>query len=203
MNTALIVETRPLPNLKEIIDRHFKYLSKEWHLHFCGSIYNQKTVKELFPDCIFQCLYFPESIGSEYNSLLTKIGFWQSIPDENILIFQHDSGILRTGIEDFFEYDFIGAPLYHIPFPHMNGGFSLRHKSAMIKCIEDSPYRGGMNEDMYFCEQLVKLGGKLPTKEVAQSFSVETIFGLKSIGYHAINKWHTPEKCNQIINQYK
>lgn len=140
-----------------------------------------------------------------YNNVVASVEFWEELPFDKVLIFQHDSGLLRTGIEEFFEYDFIGAPLKHIPFPTMNGGFSLRSKEAMIKCINETQYDYEVhgNEDIYFCDQLKKLGGKLPTQEVASKFSVETIYGLGSLGYHAIEKWHTEEQCNIILNQYE
>lgn len=142
--------------------------------------------------------------ANDYNELLTRIDFWKGMPYDVVLIFQHDSGLLRKGIEEFLEYDFIGAPLYHIDFPSMNGGLSIRSRKAMIKCIEHKPYHHiNGNEDIYFCQTLKEIGGDLPTKEVAQKFSVETIFGLGSLGYHAIGKWHSEEKVNQILNQYK
>jgi hypothetical protein len=137
--------------------------------------------------------------------LLTSTDFWQSLPFDKVLIFQHDSGLLRKGIEQFLEYDFIGAPLYHIDFPAMNGGLSLRSKSAMLECIMQLPWNPSLgNEDIYFCNLLKRIpGSKLPTKEIAQSFSVETIYGLGSLGYHAVEKWHSKEIVNKIKTQYE
>jgi len=137
----------------------------------------------------------------EYNKRLVSLDYWNQFTEENILIIQHDSAILRTGIEDYFEYDFIGAPIKWIDFPAMNGGFSLRRKSAMIKVINSVPYVGG-NEDMYFCNGLKILGMNLPSKLVAQTFSCETIFNLGSLGIHAIEKYLTNEQINQIKTQY-
>lgn len=142
---------------------------------------------------------------SDYNKLLTSVEFWEKFAEEKVLIIQHDSGILREGIEEYLQYDFIGAPIKHIDFPCMNGGLSLRSTEAMIRCIKDTPYNSAIhgNEDIYFCKQLQKLGGNLPTKEVAQSFSVETIYGLGSLGYHAMDKYLTKQQCETILNQYK
>lgn len=178
---AVIVETRQIQNLDEIIDNHVRFLPKEWGL---------MVIKDVVVNSL-----------SEYNRLLTSKAFWNRIQFDKILIFQSDSRLLRTGIDEFLEYDFIGAPLYHVPFPAMNGGLSLRSKKSMIEVIEKYPYYGG-NEDMYFCNGLRHIRGKLPTKEMAQKFSVETIFGYGSLGVHAIEKWHTPEQCELILNQY-
>ena len=181
---AVIIDSRELP--EGTIERHTKFLPEVGVIH--------------------GALYFENSIEG-YNKTLTSLLFWESMEKEfeNVLIFQHDSGLLRTGIEEFYEYDFIGAPLYHIDFPCMNGGLSLRSPKAMIACIKDMPfdqYKHG-NEDIYFCKQLQKLGFNLPTKEVAQKFSVETVYGLGSLGYHAMDKYLTPQQCETIKNQYK
>lgn len=136
-----------------------------------------------------------------YNRRLTSLDFWNQFEEENVLIIQHDSAILRTGIEDYYQYDFIGAPIKHINFPAMNGGFSLRHKSAMINVIKNYHYNGLDNEDMYFCNGLKQLNGKFPTLEVAKSFSCETIFNIGSLGFHAIDKYLTVEQINQIKTQ--
>jgi len=148
--------------------------------------------------------YFENRLSSinEYNKRLTSLEFWNQFEEENVLIIQHDSGILRKGIEDYFNYDFIGAPIKWINFPAMNGGFSLRKKSAMIEVISKIKYRNE-NEDLYFCNGLKQLNGNLPTFEVAQSFSCETMFNTGSLGYHAIEKYLTNEQINQIKTQYE
>lgn len=162
-----------------------------WHRH-----------REFLPDDVKGIAKINLNSIDEYNKYLCSKQFWESIKTEYVFIIQHDSAILRTGIEEFLGYDFIGAPIKHIPFPAMNGGFSLRKKTAMLRVIENIPYTGG-NEDMYFCNGLKQLGGNLPTFEVANKFSCETYFTLGTLGYHAIEKWLTPEQCEQIKNQYK
>lgn len=180
---AVIIENRF--SISNVIKRHEKFLPR---------------------NCKIKTFHFEHiKTASDYNNQLTNLKFWEECPYDKVLIFQHDSGLLRTGIEEFYEYDFIGAALHHIDFPCMNGGLSLRSPKAMIACIKDMPfdqYKHG-NEDIYFCKQLQKLGFNLPTKEVAQKFSVETIYGLGSLGYHAISKYLTPQQCETILNQYK
>lgn len=179
---ALIIENRF--DVSKIMSDHKKFLPDNWEvMHFEDHVI--KTEKD-------------------YNELLTSYDFWRSVQFDKVLIFQHDSGLLRKGIEEFLDYDFIGAPLYHIDFPCMNGGLSLRSVPAMIEACMQLPWNPSLgNEDIYFCKLLKRLPNiKLPTKEVAQSFSVETIFGLGSLGYHAIDKWHSKEIVNKIKTQY-
>lgn len=158
--------------------------------------------KQFLPEDSYLHLRTDINSIQEYNNLLCSIDFWRSIDSENVLIIQHDSNLLRTGIEQFYKYDYIGAPIAWIPFPAMNGGLSFRHKSAMIKCLKTFEYNGMANEDMYFCNALQMLKAKLPTKEIAQSFSCETIFNTGSLGYHAIEKYLNNEECTIIKNQY-
>ncbi len=60
-----------------------------------------------------------------------------------------------------------------------------------------------MHEDMYFSYGTRELGGKLPSVEEAKLFSVETMFSLGSLGYHAIEKHLPQHQCELIKNQYK
>lgn len=206
-NICAIVETRQIPNIRYIVENHV-YYSGFKPMVFHGSD-NSKYMKHELKGlgCSFELLPTTTMSAMEYNSLLTLKEFWELIPAEKILIFQHDSLLLRKGIDEFMQYDFIGAPIIHeqLGMPCMNGGLSLRSKSKMLDVIENIPYNPNIhgNEDIYFCRGIEKVGGKLPTKEVAQLFSVETIFGLQSFGVHAIYKWFTEEQCREILNQYK
>ena len=175
---VVLIENRY--DYKKIMDRHLKFLPKD-----SVPYYN----------------FFIDSIP-RYNRLLTSKDFWLKIEEENVLIIQHDSALLREGIEEFYEYDYIGASWNFEPYVG-NGGLSFRHKSAMIKVIENVPYNGVDNEDIYFSHGCKRLGLNIAPIEIADKFSVETKFRLGSMGYHAIEKWLTPEQCELIKNQYK
>lgn len=138
----------------------------------------------------------------EYNKLLTSVEFWNRFEEENILIIQHDSALLKKGIEEFYEWDYIGAP-WKFQQHGGNGGLSFRKKSAMIECINTLPYYDNINEDVYFSNALIILGKKLAPREVCEKFSCETIFKLGTLGYHAIEKYLPEHECNLIKNQYK
>jgi len=102
---------------------------------------------------------------NEYSELLISKDFWNSIPGDNVIIFQTDSYIARKFEKEYInkivQYPFVGAvyrivdnkmncqccPGYracnkNIISIHkernfsMNGGFSFRNKSAMVECIE-------------------------------------------------------------------
>lgn len=121
--TVALVENRF--NCNEIMSRHTKFLPDNIH---CGFSVDCKSVEE-------------------YNKLLTSRFFWDQFYTENILIIQHDSALLRTGIEEFYKWDYVGAP-WTFQQHGGNGGLSFRKKSAMIECIEKIPYNGIDNEDV-------------------------------------------------------
>lgn len=178
---ALIIDNRP--GLEPIIEAHEKYVPKDWDVLW---IKNEET-----------------TTAHEYNKLLTSKRLWRNLPDK-VLIFQADSALLKSGVEDFLEWDFIGAPIPRIGHPAMNGGLSIRNSKAMLKVINHiawSPQLG--NEDIYFCNALKQLGGKLPDYETARKFSVETEYGLGSCGCHAIEKYLSVVECKTIKTQYE
>lgn len=180
---AVIVETRPIPNLKEIIEGHTRFLPKHWGL----KVMNKVRVN---------------SIG-DYNRLLTSKDFWQRLPYDKVLIFQTDSMLLREGIEEFLEYDYVGAP-WKFQEHGGNGGLSLRSKTAMLKCIVKQPWKSSLGyEDVYFCNLLKGMTNlKLAPREVCEKFSCESIYAEGSLGYHAIQKYLTKEECDKIMTQY-
>lgn len=202
MNCAVIVETRLQSNLIEVICNHMKFLP-DWQLIVFGSEKNEAQIKLSFPNCIFVNIGMIDKFDShKYNRLLTDKDFWKLlIKFEKTLIFQYDSMILRGGVDEFLSYDFIGAPLYHIPFPAMNGGLSIRTTQKMLDICATVKYVESKhgNEDIFFCNQLVKMDGKFPSKETAMKFSVETIFYHKPFGIHAANKWMNESQMKIIL----
>lgn len=211
MFAAVIVETRPLPDLKDILDRHMKYLPKRTDLIIFHGKKNAIAVREAskkYHNCTFHNLLQDELSSSEYNSLLTSTYFWDKlITYERVLIFQSDSALLRKGIEDFMYWDYVGAPWSDPSHQHGgNGGLSLRNPKVMLDVIKTRPYNESIhgNEDYYFCD-LIKFRewiGKLAPREICSRFSCEAIYKLGTLGTHAIEKYLTLEQLNNIKTQY-
>jgi uncharacterized protein DUF5672 len=181
--SALIIENRPIPGLRDIIDAHEKFLPKGCEVYWVKN----------------------EVINSiqDYNRLLTSKRFWRAMPSEKVLIIQHDSMLLREGIEEFMEWDYVGAPWSFQTFGG-NGGLSLRDVKAMLKVIDNFTWQFHPegNEDVWFCNCMHQLGMNLAPRDVCSRFSVESIYQLGTLGYHAIDKWLTPSECDSIRRQY-
>lgn len=145
-------------------------------------------------------------LPSEYSELLASLDFWNLFSSEKILLFQEDSIIFRSNIQDFLDYDYIGAP-----WPLQtndtegrvgNGGFSLRTRQIMLTICENFPIKETEYsastlkymeeskltippEDVYFALNIEKHQlGRLPTAQVASYFSTESIKNLESFGGH-------------------
>lgn len=202
-NAAVIVETRKLPNLIEIIkENHMRFLP-DWEL----IVITTKENVEFFREGLKKNykIYFhleKDFTVNDYNQLLTSYDFWNNLAEFNrVLIFQHDSIILRKGIEEFMEYDYVGAP-WKFQQHGGNGGLSLRNPKSMLRTILYEPYKGLQidgNEDVYFSNHLI---GDLAPREVCSKFSCESIFEMNTFGYHAIDKYLPQYQCNLIKKQY-
>jgi len=194
---AVIVDTRRL-SLYQVITEHLFYLPKYTKLYIFSSEDNRHLQEML--NCEFHVVEINDIRG--YNKILKSKNFWNKIKEENILIFQEDSRLLREGIEDFYEYDYVGAAWDFYPFVG-NGGLSFRHKSAMLKVLEVCNPENDINEDVYFAWGCNVLKLNLAPVHVANKFSCETQFNLGTLGYHAIEKYLSLEQVNEIKKQYE
>lgn len=180
--SAIIIENRF--DASKIVEEHKRFLGDKWR------------VQQIFDPSV-------NSIES-YNRLLTNGAFWINFGCyDRVLIFQHDSALLRTGVEEFIEYDYVGAP-WKFQQHGGNGGLSLRNPTAMYACIKKQPWNPKLgNEDVYFSNLLKDMPEyKLAPRDVCSKFSCESIFQLGTLGYHAIDKYLTEEEVSQIKTQY-
>jgi len=79
----------------------------------------------------------------EYTRLMINPGFWNLLRCDRTLIFQSDTVFCRGSsakIKDFAAFPYIGGETPSLSIDgriHMNGGFSLRSRAAMLKCIDE------------------------------------------------------------------
>jgi hypothetical protein len=135
--------------------------------------------------------------------------FWEQMdPAKHMLLFQTDSILCANSgrqVEDFFEYDFVGAAHPYHP-DAFNGGLSLRNVTlsqqvVRMSSIADDVVNGtgfGLFEDVWFCDKMKDLGGRFPTRDRASEFAVDYIWAERSLGYHGINKNEQIERAEKI-----
>jgi hypothetical protein len=243
---AFIIEDRFFEDFGKICNEHFKHLPKDTDLFIYTSDENKEKYTEQlkkykitpsFPEynkdapIPTSIKYIPglsqmledKRMKSLFNMcmVMTTPDFWKDyFGYERVLIFQRDTAILRGGIEDFFEYDYVGAPCYNFVKDQtiQNGGFSLRNPRVMeYICrlygwntdLQDMMVVGQYSsasffaEDIFFCLRMIKHNaGKLAPLDVATRFSVESKFALGTLGYHRMDAYLTEDEQKTIIEQY-
>lgn len=190
-NCAVIIDDRPSKQLKNVIDAHMHFL-EGWDLkHF-----SHFKIKDAI------------DYKKVYNDILKDYQFWSSLNYEKILIFQHDSMILRPIEKEMFNYSYVGAPwkanekYAREDRAGGNGGISIRgvkEHIALIKKHDDSSLSKWGLEDVFFSHSLPNVA----PYEVCSKFGVETEFKLDTCTYHAIDKWLSADECHQIRGQYQ
>lgn len=151
----------------------------------------------------------------QYSDLLLTTKFWDTIPGENILIFQTDSCVSNYDeelLKECSKYGYVGAPTRRIrPIPWQNGGFSYRKKSLMKKAIDTiKPIRKGNKlpfpEDRFFSQTCAKICNPAPW-ELANRFSVEIHYNEKPFGFHKCWEYQSKENmeklkvsCPELVN---
>jgi len=105
-------------------------------------------------------------------------------------------------VDDFFEYDFVGAPIGEAWGQGYNGGLSLRKRSTMLRVIREfdwEKYEEPRHEDQWYYARMLELKNGnyddedtppprivLPSMEVARTFAVETIDYPHPLGVHQV-----------------
>jgi hypothetical protein len=206
---AVLIEFRIFPHLEFLVRNCIYKLGDKWsHTIVCGNK-NYKFIKNIVELInknikIIKLNYdFVSHNMYSYNLLMTK-EFWNNFIGDKILIYQEDSCIFKSNIDDFIKWDYIGAPWpkeYNINLHSVgNGGFSLRSKSIMIKCLDYLNYNLELSvtvknymkqnnlitipEDVFFTLTMEKYSlGTIADFDTSLKFSSES-FNSDSLGGH-------------------
>ena len=110
---AVIVEPRKLEIFPYIVYNVMYNLGPEWNLHVFA--HDEEFIKKCLPISLFSyklSIMLKDNLTSnEYNGMFKSVEFWNSIKEENILIFQTDSFILNPipNIYKYLQYPYIGG----------------------------------------------------------------------------------------------
>ena len=219
---SVLIEFRQFPHIEFIIRNAIFKLGKTWnHTIVCGN-YNYDFIKKLV-DNIDSNLTSKINIikintsfvtRKFYCSLLMSKDFWELFKGEKLLLYQEDTCIFKTNIDDFIMYDYIGAPWPKNQKDNSlqvgNGGFSLRTRQIMIDVIEQVEpsnlelssntmnyiKRSQLNcipEDVYFSKSMIDYNiGTVSTWDEARKFSQEIIESTDPFGGHCF--WGANDK---------
>lgn len=187
---ALLIENRPNPILAPMMLHFMSVVPPDWRFRFMGSVesvehINQSVaIREHVAMGKLDLTYIPSNMstaGQEMISrFLTNLWLYETVlqPAEWLLVFQTDSMLCansRHNINDFLEYDWIGAPWNPGGRWGGNGGLSIRRVSAMIDVLrEQVRVDGSEPEDVWLAERLAhRPGSKVANGTVSLTFSGE------------------------------
>jgi hypothetical protein len=120
----------------------------------------------------------------EYSQLLSSAHFYDWFKSEFVLIFQTDVLLRRKISEQWFQYDYVGAPCRD--GTTLNGGLSLRRVPFFKKVLASDTWQVNMAEDIWWSNMCRKYHGTCPTMEDAKGFSVEALYSEDPDGLHQI-----------------
>ena len=210
---AVLIEYRCFPHTQFLIRNAILKLGVKWsYTVVCGNLnyeYMKNICLKISKNIKIIRTDYDNLIPNDYNLLLSSIQFWNLLHGNKILIYQEDSFIFKNNIEDFIEWDFIGAPwpknTNDTPNCVGNGGISLRTKHIMIDVINKISIRDTIvnestkiymknsnlticPEDVYFSLNMQELNiGRVADFDTAFKFSSESINNPNSFAGH--NFW--------------
>jgi hypothetical protein len=188
---AVIVEPRIDENIETIIKTVMYYLEdscKKWGLQIFHGTKNVEQILNItknWNNVYLVNLSKDNLTKREYNDMMMTTDFWNKVKGKKILSFQNDSILLKGGIDQFLEYDYIGAPWIKPKEGYFvgNGGLSLRNKDKMIEiCTLNDDKSNIPQEDIFFVKNLK--GEGVADVETAHNFSMEDIFSENAMGLH-------------------
>jgi hypothetical protein len=166
---AVIIETRFRTNLIPLILHFSTVLGPSWPIMIytsaesVGLFSASAALARYLHSGVIQIRILPQTVlftnSDSVNAFMTKSWIWESLaPAEHILIFQSDSMLCANAarsVEDYFEYDFVGAPIASHLGKGYNGGLSLRKRSSIMRILdswdwEETKKEGDRFEDQWF-----------------------------------------------------
>jgi hypothetical protein len=228
---AVLIEYRKFPHVEFLIRNMTLKLGNDWsYTVVCGSLnydYMRNMCTAIHPNIKIIVTPYENLTPSLYSTFLASVEFWNYLSGDKILIYQEDSIIFKNNINDFLQWDYIGAPwpIHQNDTPNGvgNGGFSLRTRQVMLDVIsqislsDTQPNESTLEymintnsavlpEDVYFSKNIqeLKLGNVAPW-DIAREFSSETQHNSDSLGGHNfwINDPHWKDRMyKNIVIQY-
>jgi hypothetical protein len=223
---AVLIEFRKFPHLEFLVRNAIIKLPKDWsHTIVCGqdNYYFMRRMCASISDNIKIVKYHYRNLSvNQYSLLLSSREFWENLSGKKILLYQEDSCIFKSNIDDFISYDYVGAPWPNHQNDNDllvgNGGLSLRSRDVMLKVIDtisimETTYNSSTleymknaniiipPEDVYFSKNIIDLNlGSVASYDVAKKFSVETQYDSSPFAGH--NFWISIKDWKEHMHKY-
>ncbi|KAI0866988.1 hypothetical protein F4860DRAFT_508482 [Xylaria cubensis] len=187
---ALLVENRALPNLAPLLLHFITVVPPDWRFRFMGSpesvaaLNGSHAVRAQVASGKLDLTYIPTNMSTSGQEMisrfLTNLWLYETVlrPAEWLLLFQTDSILCansRQNLNDFLDYDWVGAPWNPSGRFGGNGGLSLRRVSAIIEVLRHQARADGSEpEDVWLTERLGhRPGARMANGSLSLTFSGE------------------------------
>jgi len=220
---AFLVETRPIPHLPALFVHMMSVVPPEWHFLFMGSnesishMRSSRVISQHETTGKLEMRLLPEKYSvtsrESISQMFTDPDLYSKdlAPAEHLLVFQPDSIFCvnsEQSLNDWLEWDWVGAPWGPTIQFGGNGGLSLRKVSRILEVLGKWKRRKGDGalEDLWLAQRLESLdGSRLPNATISKRFSVESVWDDRPMGYHVgwlgvhhEQIWDTEEQLNHI-----
>ncbi|OAA53824.1 hypothetical protein SPI_09269 [Niveomyces insectorum RCEF 264] len=187
---GLLIENRPSPILAPLMLHFISVVPPDWRFRFMGSIESVEAInrsvaiREQVRAGKLDLTYIPANMSTgsqeEISRFLTTRWLYEVVlqPAEWLLVFQTDSILCANSqhnINEYLDYDWIGAPWSTTSRWGGNGGLSLRRVSAILEILREQVRVDGSDpEDVWMAERLGhRVGAKVADGPVSLTFSGE------------------------------
>jgi len=169
---AVIVETRFRTNLIPLILHFSSVLGPTWPIiiytsaESVGQFSASAALSRYLKSGAIQVRMLPQTVlftnSDSVNQFMTTPWLWENLaPAEHILIFQSDSMLCANAarsVDDYFDYDFVGAPIAKGLGKGYNGGLSLRKRSTILNILDKWDWEMTKKEGDRFEDQWYLIG---------------------------------------------
>ncbi|KAI4237792.1 MAG: hypothetical protein LQ349_001574 [Xanthoria aureola] len=222
---AFLVENRPLPMLAPLILHFMGVIAPDWRFRFMGSpasvesVQSSRAIQHQVDSGKLDLTYIPRNMTTggqeQISTFLTNLWLYETVlqPAEWLLVFQTDSILCANSegnLDDWLDYDWVGAPWSSGSRYGGNGGLSLRRVSSIIQILRDQIRLPNSDpEDVWLTSRLGhRPGAKVANGSLSLTFSGENIYYEKPMGYHTGGSgrnlgsglWGTPELRQHIYD---
>jgi hypothetical protein len=187
---ALLIENRSFPMLAPLMLHFISVVPPDWRFRFMGStesvahINQSVAIREQVSAGKLDLTYIPSNMSTagqeQISQFLTNLWVYETVlkPAEWLLVFQTDSILCansRRNLNDYLDYDWVGAPWNPGGRFGGNGGLSLRKVSSIIDILrEQKRIESSEPEDVWLTERLGhRPNAKMANGTVSLAFSGE------------------------------
>jgi hypothetical protein len=199
--SVVIVERRCHPNLRFCL-QNAAYYARGWSITVICSDVNMAYVKACAGSQVdsiriipfFKGLGTPESGKTEYNTVLQQSHFWELFLEDNLLMMETDTYLMKPLPDELLAYDYVASKWPWAPDAAGGGGLSYRKRSMMAHvCSLNLPIQSA--QDCFISDAVEKLHFKTPTMEESVAFFGEFAFVPTMCGTH---QWWTGIRSHDL-----